>query len=128
MIYLLDTSTFIWVASEPKYLSKTASTITSNRNHTLFLSIASIWEMQIKLQAGKLTLPLPIFKMVRNQRRVNQLQILPIRVRHIAGLSNLPTVHKDPFDRLLIAQASVENLPFISSDAAIAQYPITVIW
>jgi PIN domain nuclease of toxin-antitoxin system len=128
MNYLLDTSTFIWVASEPQYLSKTAAAITSDRNHTLFLSIVSVWEMQIKIQAGKMTLPLPLFKMVRNQRRVNQLQILPLKMRHIAGLSNLPNIHKDPFDRLLIAQASVENIAFISSDAAIAQYPITVIW
>jgi PIN domain nuclease of toxin-antitoxin system len=128
MNYLLDTSTFIWMASEPQQLSSTATAICSNRANTLFLSIGSIWELQIKLQIGKLTLPLPLEQMIENQQQVNQLQLLPIMIKHVLGLDKLPPIHKDPFDRMLIAQTLVEGLSIVSRDSEIVKYPVSVVW
>lgn len=92
------------------------------------LSMASIWEIQIKQQLGKLTLPAPLQDVVENQRQVNHITLLPIELAHVIGLGSLPDYHKDPFDRLLIAQAQVENLRLISNDPHVARYPVQVIW
>lgn len=84
--------------------------------------------MQIKIQLGKLTFPTPLNVVINRQQQINGLELLPISVNHILTLDNLPMHHRDPFDRMLIAQAQVENMPLISHDPVIAQYPITVIW
>ena len=128
MSYLLDTHAFIWWAGEPARLSSLAVTLCSNPAHTLLLSIASVWEMQIKFQLGKLHLALPLAEIIKNQQQTNQLEILPVSLAHIWGLAKLPDYHKDPFDRLLIAQAITEGLTLISHDANIARYPVQVAW
>lgn len=128
MRVLLDTHTFIWSDLEPHKLSETCRQILLDPKNTLFLSMASIWEMQIKLQLGKLTLRLPLVQVLTEQRRVNRLQLLPIEVDHILALEGLPNYHRDPFDRLLIAQSIAEGMPIVSNDHLLGSYPIHLIW
>jgi PIN domain nuclease of toxin-antitoxin system len=84
--------------------------------------------MQIKLQLGKLTLKLPLATLIEGQRQANYIKILPVTLPHILALQDLPMPHKDPFDRLLIAQARVEGATLLSSDPVFAEYPVTVLW
>ena len=92
------------------------------------LSVASVWEIQIKHQLGKLALKMPLPEIIQKQREQNQIDLMPIELPHIYGLANLPDHHKDPFDRLLIAQAMIEGLTLLTNDPHIAQYPVTSIW
>src|SRR5262245_15598857 len=124
---LFDTHTFIWLDSDPARLSPRVRAVCYDPANALLLSVASIWEMQIKLQLGKLTLKLPLPGLIASQRK-NGVNILPISVRHVLGLDALPLHHKDPFDRILIAQANIENLALLSIDPAFAPYPVRVIW
>jgi PIN domain nuclease of toxin-antitoxin system len=84
--------------------------------------------MQIKLQLGKLDLRLPLAEVIANQQKANDLQILPVVLGHVLALQELPTHHTDPFDRLLIAQANIEEAVLLSHDPVFAQYPIKVLW
>lgn len=128
MKLLLDTHTFIWWDSQPNHLSQTALTLLQDRSNILLLSVISIWEMQIKLQLGKIILNRPLLEIIENQQKTNQIEILPVNLTHVLALDSLPIVHKDPFDRLLIAQANVENAALVSCDPIVAQYPVNVIW
>jgi PIN domain nuclease of toxin-antitoxin system len=92
------------------------------------LSVASIWEMQIKLQLGKLSLKLPLAVVIEGQRQTNGVEVLPVRLEHVLALEMLPPHHKDPFDRLLIAQAQIENAVLVSGDPVFTKYPIAAIW
>src|SRR5690349_21779316 len=105
MILLLDTHTFIWWDSEPERLSETAFALCKDQTNTLLLSMASAWEIQIKYQLGKLNLRMPLADIVSSQQGSNGLKFLPISFSHILALQNLPMAHRDPFDRLLAAQA-----------------------
>lgn len=125
---LLDTHAFIWWANEPARLSSKALTLCQDRSNSLLLSLVSVWEMQIKHQLGKMQFRLSLAKLIEEQQQANQLEILPITLTHILGLTDLPTHHRDPFDRLLIAQAVSEGLTLISHDPHMAQYPVQVIW
>lgn len=109
MKLLLDMHTFIWWDSEPAKLSPQVLVLCQDRQNVLLLSVVSIWEMQIKLHLGKLRLALPLKEIVESQRRTNGIEILPITLEHVVALENLPAHHKDPFDRLLVAQAIVEE-------------------
>jgi len=126
--YLLDSHAFIWWAGEPARLSPLALSLCSSPDHTLVLSVANVWEMQIKFQLGKLRLVSPLQEIIESQQRTNALEILPVTLGHIWGLAKLPELHKDPFDRLLIAQAAAEDLPLITHDPLIAQYPVRIVW
>lgn len=125
---LLDTHAFIWWASEPEKLSKKALALCENPNNTIILSVASVWEMQIKMQLGKLKLEAELTDLIDLQRKINDLQILPIELEHTLELKNLDDHHKDPFDRLLVAQSKLEDLIIVSKDANIKKYSIRVIW
>jgi PIN domain nuclease of toxin-antitoxin system len=92
------------------------------------LSVASTWEIQIKHQLGKLTLNMPLVDIIQGQQERNNVQILPISLQHTLSLDTLPLHHKDPFDRMLIAQAKVENVALLSADPVFARYPIRVRW
>ena len=96
--------------------------------NTLMLSMASIWEMQIKIQLGKLHLNAPLPELVETQQQINDLQILPIELTHIFGLERLLSHHRDPFDRLLIAQAIVTQMPIVSIDGVFDRYPVQRLW
>lgn len=128
MKLLLDTHTFIWWDSEPAKLSPQALTLCQERTNSLLLSVASAWEMQIKLQLGKLKLTMPLAEVIESQQQRNNIEILPVLLPHVLALQSLPAHHKDPFDRLLIAQANVEEAILVSSDPVFAQYVVKVVW
>jgi PIN domain nuclease of toxin-antitoxin system len=128
MKYLLDTHTFIWLDHDPSQLSPTVTAICQDRQQTLLLSVVSVWEIIIKQQIGKLTLRLPLADIVTQQCQQNDVQILPITLPHTLEVAQLPLVHKDPFDRLLIAQSRVENAVLLSADHVFASYPVQVLW
>jgi PIN domain nuclease of toxin-antitoxin system len=128
MNILLDTHTFIWWDSDLTKLSSKALGLCRDQTNTLLLSVASVWEMQIKYQLGKLTLKLPLVEIIETQQQTNNIEILPVHIKHVLALESLPSLHKDPFDRLLIAQANVEGALFLSCDPIFASYPVNVIW
>lgn len=128
MNILLDTHAFLWWAEEPAKLSSTAFATCSDKANRLLISLVSVWEIQLKIQIGKLSLKLDLRSLLEEQQRENGIQLLPITLPHILGLAGLPDYHRDPFDRLLIAQAQVEGLALLSSDANIVRYPVPVIW
>ncbi len=128
MKLLLDTHVFIWLDSEPGNLSPTAAALLGDPDNLLLLSVASLWEMQIKQQLGKLTLRMPLPNTVAQQVATNSLVILPIMPAHVYGVGTLPTIHNDPFDRLLVAQALAEDAVLVTGDAALGQYPVRVLW
>lgn len=113
MKLLLDTHTFIWWDSEPGKLSPQALSLCQDRQNMLLLSVASVWEMQIKLQLDKLKLTLPLADLIESQQQTNNLELLPILVTHVLALQHLPMHHKDPFDRLLITQSNVEDVVLV---------------
>jgi len=128
MKLLLDTHAFIWWDSEPAKFSPKALALCQDRANIVLLSVASVWEMQIKLQLGKLKLTLPLATVIESQQQTNEIEILPITLSHVLELENLPAHHKDPFDRLLVAQAKVEDAILISNDSVFANYPIKLLW
>jgi len=127
MKLLLDTHTFIWWDSDPSRLSPSALQACQNHANTMMLSVVSVWEMQIKAQLGKLKLNMPLAEIIGNQQQVNGVQILSMTLNHVLALEDLPVHHKDPFDRLLIAQANVEEAVLVSSDSAFSEYSVQLL-
>jgi PIN domain nuclease of toxin-antitoxin system len=123
---LFDTHTFIWWDSQPHKLSAKSLALLSNSSNIKFLSIVSIWEMQIKYQLGKFSWQLPLRDIINEQIHNHNIVILSITSEHILGLDNLPLHHKDPFDRLLISQANLEDAILISCDSVFNQYSVKV--
>jgi PIN domain nuclease of toxin-antitoxin system len=127
MRILLDTHIFIWMATEPERLSPKLTASIIDRQNTLFLSLVSIWEIQIKVALGKLDLMGDLATTVDTQIEENSIQILGIDLPHIYALSNLPAHHRDPFDRLLIAQSQVEQMTLATVDRAFDRYDIDLL-
>jgi PIN domain nuclease of toxin-antitoxin system len=128
MRLLLDTHALLWWDAEPDQLTNSVRDLLIAENTVVLLSLASVWEMQIKLQTGKLNLRLPLSSLIAEQQQNIGLQILLIDLPHIYALESLPEVHRDPFDRIMIAQAIVEGLPFVSADSVLDGYAIQRIW
>ena len=128
MQLLLDTHSFIWWSINSEKLSLTGQDLLLDRNNRLFLSVASVWEMQIKLQLGKLQLNPSLQELIKNQITINNLEILSIDLAHIWTLATLIHYHKDPFDRLLISQSITEIMPILSIDEIFDLYPVQRIW
>jgi PIN domain nuclease of toxin-antitoxin system len=128
MNVLLDTHVFIWLSINPERLSEQAAALLIDEANRWFLSVVSVWEIQIKRQLGKLTLSLPLQDLIANQQQTNGLQLLSIKLDHIFMLENLPQFHRDPFDRLIIAQAITEQMSLLSIDSVFDQYPVQRIW
>jgi PIN domain nuclease of toxin-antitoxin system len=128
MKLLLDTHTFLWLNNDVDQLSETVKRLCATGTHDFYLSIASAWEMQIKNQLGKLKLDVTVEEMVNKNQQENNIQLLPIDLAHISHLKRLPSHHKDPFDRIIIAQAILENMPIISVDQMFSDYDVTVYW
>lgn len=128
MNLLLDSHTFIWSYDEQHKLSQTAFQAMSNPANTLFLSVASAWEIQIKIMIRKFNLQDPLADVIAEQQQINGLQILPVQLSHAVYLENLPFHHNDPFDRLLISQAIVENMTLVSADGKFGKYPVKLLW
>ncbi len=128
MKVLLDTHAFIWWDDDHTQLSSRALAICQDRENTILLSIASVWEMQIKIQLGKLKFSLPVEDKIQRQQEMNGLEILSISLKHVFTLDQLPHHHRDPFDRLLMAQCINEGIPMISYDSLLQPYPVQIIW
>lgn len=128
MKLLLDTHVLIWLAINPELLSERVRNLLTDDNNTWILSIVSVWEIQIKVQLGKLNLPTSLSELIASQQQVNNMQILPIELNHIYTLNDLPNHHRDPFDRILIAQAVFEKIPLLSIDEIFDAYPVEKIW
>jgi PIN domain nuclease of toxin-antitoxin system len=128
MNLLLDTQVFLWLDADQAKLSSAAMSACSDTGNTLWLSAASAWEMQIKTGLGKLRLRRSLTETIASHQTVNGLQILPVQLPHVLALENLPSHHKDPFDRLLIAQANRENWDIVTADPEFKAYPVRVIW
>jgi PIN domain nuclease of toxin-antitoxin system len=128
MKLLLDTHAFIWWDSTPDRLSERVRGMLQDARHDILFSVVSAWEMQIKHQLGKLELRLPLGEIIEEQRRINMMDVLPVKLKHVLALDSLPALHRDPFDRLLIAQASVAEASLVSSDTVVSQYPVRTLW
>ena len=99
-----------------------------NRSVDLMVSVVSLWEIQIKAQLGKLTLTTSIPALITIQQQINRIHILPVELVHVLQLNALPLHHKDPFDRLLAAQAICENASFATADPISTLYPVIIVW
>jgi PIN domain nuclease of toxin-antitoxin system len=127
MKLLLDTHIFIWWADEPERLSPAALYALEDEANELLLSVASVWEMQIKFQLGKLKLSLPLKELIKNQQETNDVRVSPVALTHVLALEALPFLHKDPFDRLLIAQSVAEGLTIVTADSQFSAYPVKLL-
>ena len=127
MRLLLDTHVFLWWATLSVRLSPQLRTLCEDERNTLLLSVVSVWEIQIKAQLGKLDLARPLPDLIRRQQNTNDVVVLPVNLEHVLALDGLPLYHKDPFDRLLIAQALVEDTTLLSVDEAFRPYSVQVI-
>jgi PIN domain nuclease of toxin-antitoxin system len=128
MKLLLDTHAFLWFVLNDRQLSAIASNLIAHPANDVLISAASYWEIAIKISLGKYHLPGSFEAWMQHQIQVNEFEILPITISHAALLSTLPFHHKDPFDRLLIAQALVENLSIISMDKVLDMYSVVRRW
>jgi PIN domain nuclease of toxin-antitoxin system len=124
---ILDTHAFLWALAGDARMSPHARDIFAGPT-ALSLSIASIWEILIKVQSGKLNFPRPAGPYVLSKLAENRIERLPISIDHLLALERLPMHHRDPFDRMLIAQSIEEGWPIITADPMFKKYPIRVIW
>ncbi len=125
---LLDTHVFLWWILEHERLSPRVRETMSDIENTFLLSAASAWELILKAEAGKLKLPENPAQFIRQQLSLNGIDSLPVHVSHALHVYTLPALHRDPFDRVLIAQSQLENLPILTSDPWIRRYPVETIW
>lgn len=128
MRLLLDTHAFLWFIMGDPRTSPTARSLIEDEDHEKVLSVASAWEIAIKLSIGKLALAEPFEMLIPREIDQGGLILLPITLPHTAIVSKLPHHHRDPFDRLLIAQAMAEGMSILSADSAFDAYPITRLW
>jgi PIN domain nuclease of toxin-antitoxin system len=124
---LLDTHTFLWAIAEEGRLSRRAQQIYTGPND-LWLSAASVWEILIKVRTGKLPMPEPAGPYLVKEMAKNRIELLPIKLDHVLRLESLPAHHRDPFDRILIAQSLEESLPIVTADPQFQKYPVELIW
>jgi len=128
MNLLLDSHTFKWWRDEPSKLSPAAFAEISNTKNNVFLSVVTAWELQIKIALNKFTVKGGLEAAIKDEQQNNGFQILSIELSHALYIENLPLHHKDPFDRLLISQAIVENMTLVSADASFANYRVNLLW
>ncbi len=128
MRLLLDTHTLIWAVEQPSKLGSAAHAVLQNPANDLLLSAGSMWEIAIKVGLTKLSLSLPYRDWMTQATMNLGASVLPITLEYADALVRLPNHHRDPFDRLLVAQAQVEGVPLVSADALLDPYGITRIW
>ena len=122
MRYLLDTHTLLWARSAPEWLSREALTILQSTGDTLYVSMASLWECAIKSSVGKLDVPAGFYRIVSDDY-----EVLGIELSHVEACADLPMHHRDPFDRLLVAQAQLGGLVLVTRDPDIARYDVPIV-
>jgi PIN domain nuclease of toxin-antitoxin system len=125
---LLDTHAFLWFVTGDAKLSETATSLLADPDTRVFVSVVSVWELVIKTGTGKLTLSEPIADWWLKNTRENDIEVLDITAEHVLAVNPLPLYHRDPFDRLLIAQAITHDLRIVTADAAFADYPVQRVW
>lgn len=127
MKLLLDTHVVLWMLGEPERLCEQARNAIADPDNLVFVSAASVWEMAIKQQIGKLKLPGPVHSWLRAELADRDVQTLPIDFDAAAAVANLPMHHRDPFDRVIIAQAG-RSLTVVTHDKRFGEYAVDVIW
>jgi PIN domain nuclease of toxin-antitoxin system len=125
---MLDTCTLIWLSSKPENISENAAKIIDEKSTTCVVSHVSVWEMALKIRAGKMVFPKPLRRWITEQKDIWKFEWLTVSLDHILKTTELQDHHRDPFDRLLISQAQTANLPIITPDEFIRKYPVEVIW
>jgi PIN domain nuclease of toxin-antitoxin system len=125
---LLDTHAFLWWVLEDPRLSRRALSVIAASEYDVLVSAVSAWEIAIKSADARLDLPEPAGRYVPDRIAANGFRELVVTVEHAVHVASLPAIHRDPFDRLLVAQAQVEGIPILTSDPAIARYDVDVIW
>lgn len=125
---LLDTHTFLWWNTNDPQLSTTAKNFIYDGRNELYFSAASAWEIAIKASRGKLILPEPPGQYVAARLTLHRILALPVQLSHALRVYELPELHRDPFDRLLVAQSQMENLPILTADDNIRRYEVETIW
>ena len=125
---LLDTHTFLWWIHNDSRLSSRVREIIGDSSTILYLSAASGWEIAIKAQLGKLQFSSNLEQFISEQLKMNGIDTLPITLRHGLHVATLPQHHRDPFDRILVAQSQLEGLPIVTADVQIVRYDVQVIW
>ncbi len=128
MDLLLDSHTMLWFFWDDPKLSTSAKTFIEDPDNCKLISIATCWEIAIKAGLGKLTLGEPARSFLDREIARNIFELLPITLDHATSVEDLPRHHKDPFDRLMIAQAIAESIPIVSSDSAFDAYPVRRLW
>lgn len=128
MRLLIDTHIFIWYILDIQKLSAIVRALIDDEDNKILFSTASVWEMAIKQSIGKLSFYLPFEVFIKQQLSLNDFNLLNIKINHLAVVATLPFHHRDPFDRLLIAQSLVEKIPILSVDSAFDAYPIERLW
>jgi PIN domain nuclease of toxin-antitoxin system len=128
MRVLLDTHAFLWLITDDDRLSGNARQTFLNTENSLFFSAASLWEICLKKSLGKISLKDGWLQAIQEEMEINTIQWLPIEMRHCAEVAELPFYHRDPFDRMLIAQAIAEEMKLLSRDSRLANYAIELIW
>jgi len=128
MRLLLDTHAFLWWTLDSPMLSPAARAALANPDNACFFSMASTWEMAIKVSLGKLEVVGDLSRFVRQQLAANRFRPLPVDLAHSLRVADLPWHHRDPFDRLLVAQCQIEDLTLVSGDAMLPTYGIAVLW
>jgi PIN domain nuclease of toxin-antitoxin system len=128
MNLLLDTHVLIWLVEGSDNLSQSAQQAIEDEQNSLYLSIASLWEMTIKMSLGKLQLGISLDRIVESYLLPTSIEILPINLNHLLILRDLPLHHRDPFDRILISQAQAEELTLVSGDRLFGDYLVQILW
>ncbi|ESQ07826.1 MAG TPA: type II toxin-antitoxin system VapC family toxin [Desulfofustis sp.] len=126
--YLLDTHTFIWWIEDSPRLSDSVREIIGDSENECWFSLVSAWEMAIKISLERLKLAIPLKRYIPEHSAANNFNVLAIDFRHITKVAHLPFQHRDPFDRLLIAQAMTEKMVILSADPALDGYAIERVW
>jgi len=130
MKLLLDTHAFLWLLNDDydHLRGKTAEKLFLDENNALYFSLASVWEMAIKISLGKLNLNQDLDAFIPEQLAINNIQLLDIRFEHVLKTMELPFHHRDPFDRLIIAQTFIEEMTLLSTDNIFAAYDVRHVW
>jgi PIN domain nuclease of toxin-antitoxin system len=128
MRLLLDTHVLLWWHDQPARLTATAYSAIKDLGNDVFLSVVNGWEIQIKAQLGKLTLPKPLRVILQEEQATNGFRLLPVTLEHVYALDSFPLHHRDPFDRLLIAQVHQEGLILVTHDPQFSVYSVSLLW
>ena len=128
MRLLLDTHAFLWFVGGDERLSGKAKEAIADLENEVFLSVASLWEIAVKINIGKLKLPRSFGELIPEQLLQNEITVLRIELSHMTKYVDLPLHHRDPFDRLIVVQAQVEEMPVVSKDETFGSYDVDLLW